>query len=44
MAHQVVCHVSAPALVNKLSELWALVENCANYSAFIDFPSDPSTS
>lgn len=44
MAHQVVCHVSAPALVNRVSELWALVENCANNSGFIDFPSVPKTS
>lgn len=44
MVYQVVCRVSAPALVNKVSELWALVENCANNSGFIDFPSDPNTS
>lgn len=44
MAHQVVCHVSAPALVSRVSEMWELVENCANNSAFIDFPSDPNTS
>lgn len=43
MSHQVVCHVSVPAQVNRVSELWALVENCANNSAFIDFTSDPST-
>lgn len=43
MAHQVVCHVSTPALVSRVSELGALM-NCANNSAFIDFPSDPNTS
>lgn len=44
MAHQVVCYVSAPAQVSGVIELWVLVENCANNSAFTECTSDPNAS